>query len=250
MKIKTFVINLEYQKERKKYIEDLLKNKNLDLEWIKGIDGEKLSDFQILKSFNLKKYNKQNKYSIKKSEIGCTLSHRLCYEQIYKDKLKYASIIEDDIILIEDIDPYLPSLINLLDTKKPVIILLSGFFFYSSRRPFIKKKFICKVFDARLAHSYFINYEAARLILEKKPWYIADNWLQIRSLGIRIYGISPHLIDQNLSLSSSSAIRSKTSSAKRLSIKSWLNLLFIRIIRTFYRETNRLESAQTIIPNK
>lgn len=62
------------------------------------------------------------------SGCGCSLSHLGIYRDMIEKELSYALILEDDAILSSDLK--LESLVKLLDTEKPVAILLTPDFWY------------------------------------------------------------------------------------------------------------------------
>ena len=102
-----YVINLEKDLERKNYIEKLFNKYNINFEFINAIDGNNL-DTNTLKLLELWAYpgnkfcNKEcscsgKGHELSDAQIGCALSHYLCYKDIVKNKYKTALIFEDDI---------------------------------------------------------------------------------------------------------------------------------------------------------
>jgi len=83
--IPTYYINLDRSKDRFNKINDVITKYNLkNIKRISGVDGKKI-------------YNKL--FSIKSSEIGCTLSHLKAIKQAYDNNDDYALILEDDALL-------------------------------------------------------------------------------------------------------------------------------------------------------
>jgi GR25 family glycosyltransferase involved in LPS biosynthesis len=85
---KIYVINLEKNVIRKKYILKVMKKYGISFKLI------------IVKKINKKDYNYYNNYNtnISISELGCGLSHLWCLKDIIRNKYKNAIIFEDDII--------------------------------------------------------------------------------------------------------------------------------------------------------
>ncbi|MCH5172276.1 MAG: glycosyltransferase family 25 protein [Erysipelotrichales bacterium] len=223
-KIRCYIINLETNFLRKKHvINNLVPNLKLfNVEIVKGIDGNLLSKNEINYLFNGEKYYKNHLWNIKNQEIGCCLSHRECYKKLIETNDVYCLVLEDDIkskINYEKIISYINSLMH---SNKPRILLLSGWFWYYKTKKINANYRLCKVFDARIAHSYLINREAASIILKETPFYLADDWRRIGSLGIEIYGLTPHLIDPEPDVGRKSTIRIGLRGEYKFKLLTWL----------------------------
>lgn len=220
--MKCYIINLENDKIRKSNMEKQMHNSNikLDIEWVKALDGKKFLNNNFV-NFDLDRYNKNNLWNIKKTEIACTLSHRKCYSLLSKSNNENALILEDDVHINDLSLLNNPDFIKILEKEKPIIVLLSGWFWYSSVVKQINNLNICKIIDARLAHSYIINRLAANKILSEKPWYKADYWGCFKLLGIEILGLSPHLIDIEKEIARKSSINNGEKGVYNFTIKKW-----------------------------
>lgn len=193
-----YIINLESSTERRKNIlEQLRKEKEIKYEFISAIDGRSLSDTEKDKLFDIKKAEEFYARSIKPGEIGCTLSHQKCYRNLLKARIPYVIIFEDDIYIADSICDKISVLQEYLNTDVPTVILLSGRFYFTQKKKINGTIMVGKVIDAYLTHAYVINKAAAKLAVEARPWFMADNWKFLIKKGIRIYGIIPHLVDQN-----------------------------------------------------
>ena len=82
-----YVINLIKNKVRRNYIITIMKKMNINFYLV-------LVDYITQDINNILNINN----SITKAELGCTLSHLWCLNQIIKNKQKNAIIFEDDII--------------------------------------------------------------------------------------------------------------------------------------------------------
>lgn len=223
-KIKCYIINLENKIIRREHIiNKIIPNLMLlDIEIITAIDGNLLEENKISESFNVSKYNKRNLWQIKVQEIGCCLSHRECYKHLIDTNESYAMILEDDINPKINMDMIYGLINYFMKSHKPRILLLSGWFWYYNAKKINSNYKFCKVFDARLAHSYLINREAANIILKEKPWYLADDWREIKKMGIEIYGISPHFIDPEIEIAKASSISIGLQSEYNFKLLAWL----------------------------
>ena len=91
-----FIINIETDNLRKEHIKKELSNINIDnYTFIKGIEesGFNNHDFQI---------NKYWKNIINCGEIGCFLSHYKIWNQMYKENIEAAIILEDDTYFVDN----------------------------------------------------------------------------------------------------------------------------------------------------
>lgn len=196
--MKAYIINLNTSAQRRENtLNQLKRDKEINYEFISAIDGRKMTDNEKKKSFNIEKAEKFYARNIKPGEIGCTLSHQKCYKNLLESKLSSAIIFEDDIHFVDSISDKLVLLKDYIDTDIPTVILLSGRFYYTAKRKINGTVLLGKVIDAYLSHAYVINRAAAELAIEDYPWFMADNWKFYIKKGIRIYGIIPHLVDQN-----------------------------------------------------
>lgn len=222
--MKCYIINLEYENKRRSNIKKCISNSkiNLDIEWIKAINGNKIEDVECIKNFDLEKYNKHNLWNIKKTEIACTLSHRKCYSLLLESNYNYSLILEDDVEITDWRILINSDLEKIFYKEKPTILLLSGWFWYNKVVKKINNINVCQIIDARLAHSYIINRSAALRILSEKPWYKADHWYYLKNLGIDIFGLSPHIINIEKGIASKSSINTGEPGIYHFTLKKWL----------------------------
>ena len=196
VEMKTYIINLEQSTERKEYMRQQMKKlPQLDYEFIPAVDGRKMSEEELSSRFNMKGSMYHYGRELMKGEVGCTLSHIRCYQRIVAEDDSCALILEDDIEVNHPEAIDISFLENfLVSCSKPVIVLLSGHYWYTSRY----HSQMVNVFSAFYTHAYVVNQAAARLLLNKLvyPWHLADDWFYIRSLGVKLLGLKPHWINQ------------------------------------------------------
>ncbi len=100
--IDLFVINLKRSRERRDRMEDRLGSLGLKHTFIEAVDGNELSDQDILeiqaKASSLQK-KWPNRGPVLRGEIGCALSHLKVYEKVVNENLDYACILEDDVCI-------------------------------------------------------------------------------------------------------------------------------------------------------
>ena len=198
----SFVVNLERSKDRKEYMETLLAPFSSSLgkiEYIKAVDGKKLSDEEVEKMFSQEQAYKRYGRYLKRGEIGCTLSHRKCFRQLSDSDEQVAFIMEDDIIFRiepEGFGKLLKLLMPILLTSEPVIVVLFGEYWWTTARKLSPGYKLMSVYEAISAQGYLVNRKAADLLLSCETAYLADDWSQIISQGVKVKALHPHIIDQ------------------------------------------------------
>lgn len=196
---KTYVINLEHDTIRRSYMDDLLLNLDFPKHiFVPAVYGKMLEQEELSNVFDEKMaYNRYGRY-LNRGEIGCTLSHYKCYERIVEED-DYALILEDDISIINDIE-IIYQLETYLKTETPIVLFLSGDYWFYKHKKINECYKIASVYDAVGTYAYFINKAAAKLILEKNKIVscAADNWSLYRQQGVKLRAIYPYLIDANI----------------------------------------------------
>lgn len=223
--MKAFIVNLKDHVERRNYIISLLSSfQQIKPCFIEAVDGRAMAEDKKNKAFASEMFLKEYNRPVLQGELGCTLSHQKIYHKIVSEHIKTAIVFEDDIIIRENIDDHIPKIETLLDTNKPTIILLSGWFWFTNTNRFDKNHRIAKVIDGYLTHAYAINFAAAQLMLSERPYLLADAWEKYAKFGINIYGITPHLIDQDWTNFESSITSIKTRGYKIRTFSQWCKI--------------------------
>lgn len=244
LNMKTYIVNLERCPERKKHMETLLMRYNcLDIEFIKAVDGKLLTKEEIERLFdNNTAYKRYGKY-LTDGEIGCTLSHQICYKKIAEGHDNCALILEDDLLINNgEINDILCSIEEYLNSETPTILLLSGDYWWTKKKNFKDGYFVAHVFDAICTQSYAINKAAAKLLIYQRPFFWADDW-RFLTRNIKFRAILPHLIDQDrLEFESVIALQSWGIDRKELSLKRNIYYYFVSIVHKILRKSGKFES--------
>jgi len=90
-KIRFYIINLDRSTERLASITTHLKSLGIEFTRIAAIDGRELPDANAYPSRYFR--------PLTKGELGCSLSHYKCWQQIVQDRIDYGVILEDDVII-------------------------------------------------------------------------------------------------------------------------------------------------------
>lgn len=199
--MKTYIINLKDAVSRREYMREQLQlfPPSLSIEFVEAMDGRVMQPQERENKFDTKKFRLRYTKEVRPGEIGCTLSHQKCYEKLVHSEEKYALILEDDIVVRPNMDSVFPRIEELMQTDKPLIFLLSGWYWFWGTKKIDTHYHVANVYDAFLTHAYIINRAAAALLIEPRPFITADDWFYIRKKGVKIYALLPHLIDQDWS---------------------------------------------------
>lgn len=202
MMINTYVINLKDSVGRKAYIEKVFEPYRdvFNLKFVEAVDCRKLTDDELSGIFDLKGAFRNYGRYLRGGEIGCTLSHRKCCREMLDSGDDVALIIEDDLMWKagENVDGVVVEAVKALMTERPVLILLSGDYWYTSIKDKGNGLKLANVREAVSSHAYMVNRAAAERILSMPANYLADDWYCYkRNIRIKIYGTYPHIADQN-----------------------------------------------------
>lgn len=196
--MRTYIINLKRCPERKLHMERLLSQYSfLDIEFVEAVDGKRLSEKEKIERFDQNKAFRLYGRYLSDGEIGCTLSHQLCYCKIKEGKDDYALILEDDLFIKNsNIHQILENVGRVLTNSRPEVLLLSGDYWWLNKKEWRDNHSIVSVYDASCTQSYVINKKAAILLSTDIPYFIADDWLLFKQ-KVDLQAIFPHLMDQN-----------------------------------------------------
>lgn len=196
--MKSYTINLLRSKDRRTYVDALLSGQSFFInEYVEGVDATIMSEEQLQTCFNYKSAFRRYGRDLRKGEVGCTLSHRKCYDLLLQSTCHSVAVFEDDISfsqLSEQVLKEAEYFINIIE--RPCILLLSGGYWYKKTKCFMGEYRLADVYSAYYTHSYLINRKAANILLHHEADYLADDWNLIREQGIKVVAIHPHLIGQ------------------------------------------------------
>lgn len=164
--LKTFVIHVQKFTERKEHIDRLLRQHNMEGIYILKGDIETLSPEEIDRFFA-----KDSIMYHTAPHVSCAIKHFYVCEYMVDNNLPGALVLEDDIVLLKNFDSiYVQSICEYEAEYKdqPVIINYENtrlrFVPYSKR---IKGQVLYSGDRDRMTGCFFINLQAAKLILEK-----------------------------------------------------------------------------------
>ncbi|MFJ5409258.1 glycosyltransferase family 25 protein [Pectobacterium punjabense] len=192
--MKTFVVNLEKDKEKKVKIESECRKAELNYEIISAVDGRKINDNELKSKVHPISLN-----YLSKGEIGCALSHQKVYKKIIDDDIEYALILEDDVDLSQDINSFLKDFMSVKNKNKGDIFLLypSGLSFYNRKIEVSNNYFFYEAYNSSCAHGYIISNKAAKKLMRINTPIIlvADAWLWFYQISLlKVYALNKELV--------------------------------------------------------
>ena len=197
--MKTYVINMEKDVQKRMLIEQqLVKQANLEIVFFKAIEGRKLNREELRNSVNMDLFKKRYHDFATLPAIGCSLSHWSLYCMMSEAADPYALILEDDALLSPNLACKIGNFESFLCSDTPTVILLTPEFVYGLKQEVkatdgLSLYALC---GGTMASGYLINKAGAEL-LEKNLYpisYLADMWDDFVEMGLKVYGIVPHLV--------------------------------------------------------
>lgn len=197
-KIKTYVINLPEDTERKVSIsKELSKFECLDPEWVDAVNGKKQGKEELGRLFDYQKSKRYHSVGLAPGEIGCTLSHYECYKRLLASDQDVALIVEDDIGFDDHIpfEDLLKESVRYMEREEPLVLLLLSFYDYIGNGTKLKDHYMVHtVYKAASATIYLINRQSARIIVSAgPPYWIADDWSLFRRKGVHMRALYPSI---------------------------------------------------------
>lgn len=238
--MKTFVINLKKDVERKKSIQEQLQKINLDAEFVTAVYGKELSKEQLWKycpNFN--------EMTLTLGEVGCSLSHLNIYKRIIDNKIPLSLILEDDVSFNENLAIVLSSLENhpMALSSVPYVFLLNttNEYFDSFKKPLTDNYNIVSVIDAACAYGYVLNLATAKKLYQYllPVRFVADEWKMLREQDvIKLKGVIPPVVNAS-SHSLNSSIGERVYSLTKFDEKNRKRSIFTQIKLALWRVSIR-----------
>lgn len=103
MKGKAFIIHLRRATARRQHVEQLVAACPVPVEVVDAVDGSLLSAGEQSDVYVPNLHRPSYPFGLRPAEIGCFLSHRLCWQKIVDENLPFALVFEDDASLKTEI---------------------------------------------------------------------------------------------------------------------------------------------------
>lgn len=199
--MRVFVINLEKDIQRRENIRTQLESLNMEFDFQNAVYGKNLNAEEMAASYNDNKAKRHQCRSLVSAEIGCALSHVRVYENIIKEKIPCACILEDDVILPDNFISVLNKLEIKLNNLIPQVILLSPAIYKENAAIQIDENYQLKQYKSGYyTSSYIVNQAAAKtLFKELFPVNdVADCWKRlVKHKLVDIKVVIPTLVNQD-----------------------------------------------------
>lgn len=197
--MRTFVLNLEHNTERKKYMQNLLKDIPIDYEFFPAVYGKSITNIEQF--YDSKLAEKRAKRQLNVGEIGCALSHKAIYKKMIDENISQALILEDDISFLPNFFEVYTAMSQFNVGNK--VVLLGT----TAKKPMKKvwKKNLFNSYSMYLVlnsyggtYGYIIGLDAAKRIYyhNEKVFIEADKWKYYRRLS-QIWLVSPSIVEVN-----------------------------------------------------
>ena len=193
-----FVIGLERDLHRRKYIERHFSERNVTFEWFSAVDGLTLSSKDINNYCPHSYLN--NRWELTPSEIGCFESHRRIWNVIIERSLDNALIFEDDVYLVPS---FLSRLTKIIDTSLEFDLVKLDTFLSTVRVGALNSQIDNIQIRRLMSHlsssaAYMVSKQGCISLVERSKVYcdpldifITKNWAEER-----IYQLIPALATQ------------------------------------------------------
>ena len=194
-RFKIFVVNLASESARREQITRNLLALGLEFDFFEAVNGAELSDY------DLRHYSSEGTISyigrdLTSSEIGCALSHLYVYSKIIEERLDYAVILEDDVLLLSRFPEILSKLI-VDDNPFEIVNFITDSPEIGTKKFVSRKHEITDLpFYSNRTTAYFLSSKAALKLLEVGTPIktSADGLLGEAALhGLKINGVYPNV---------------------------------------------------------
>lgn len=193
--MRTYLINLDKDKERLVKADLQLKKANIKYERFSAIYAKLLSKKELDVAVNYFRWWCCIGRKILPGEIGCALSHYKIYKKMISEGVLYTCILEDDVIVNDRFKMTIDKVESWLDPTKPQVVLLSNHCNEPENGNEIRaiKTGLC-------TDAYILTLPAAKALLkENLPLKVpCDHWARWKKQGIiELYMAIPSVCTQN-----------------------------------------------------
>lgn len=183
--MKVYCINLPRDVERRAKMEGELKKLSIPVEFIKGVDGRRLTNEELKKVYAKWRTRFRHGKDLSRGEIGCALSHVKIYDEVLKGADEVGMVFEDDVSFRDGAFDALHKVEGFLKaTNDPAIVQLPGL---ERDLPQGDATEIIPVKSAMGTYAYAINRAGAELL--KKEFSPVKMPIDKYSYLIKHYGL-------------------------------------------------------------
>lgn len=190
--MKCFLINLDKNQDRLKYMDAQLKKLGVEYERFPGILGAGLCKSELKKAHNAFRGLLVNGGRLTKGEVGCAMSHNGIYKRIVETGVDKAIVLEDDVALSDRFPSIIEDASRFVDPKRKQVILFSGHAL--SQEECEKESGVVSISGGTCADAYMITRLAAMAILAGNDPVVTvcDRWIRFQKrYGVEMYRVFP-----------------------------------------------------------
>ena len=160
------VINLAASTERRKIMEQHLKELGLEGEFFSATDGRQMSEKDIAAIYDDEQASKTEWGKLTRGEIGCAISHRRVWQMLLDSGEAGFLVLEDDIVLAPDVPKWLAELTRLARDGDVIPFVKTSSTPYFFRRVKLDSRWLIYANQSFIgATAYYITPLAARRLL-------------------------------------------------------------------------------------
>ena len=237
--MKVFVINLDRDIERMKFINEQALKNDIEVVRVSGIYGRDLSKKDVKSSVNRFRWLCATGRSPLIGEIGCALSHLKVYDKMVKENIPFACILEDDIFFLEGFNDKLRQIEKWADPNRPIVVRLN---YSGDGRDEDTRKTetgVVKANGGTAACSYVLTLSAAKALLNENYPLVtpSDHWFRWVRYGIiELYNCDTKVCWHNNAASGFSS----TITATHTSIHTSIQRVSYKLMRIIGKPIDRL----------
>jgi glycosyl transferase family 25 len=218
--INVFLINLDKETERLKFVDKQLKDVGVFYQRISAVYGKLLSEEE--KNASVNKFRCWCAYGqmLRDGEIGCGLSHYGIYRKMINENLDAVCVLEDDVILEGNFKEQLEYAFENIDRSRPQVFLLSN-----HTREVSEIREIRKARTDMFTEGYIITRPAAELLLRVNyPMIVpCDHWGRwVKYSGLELFHVFPTVCSQNNEDFGSDTLDSTIIDVSKMSLIPWV----------------------------
>ena len=126
MSIKTVILSLPKDVERRRSCEAELAHLGLQYEFADAISGDQLEEADLSRIYDVAKNRSMFKRPLSRNEVACTLGHRLIWQVVATSEYPVSMVLEDDATFVQDPRPLLDEISQCAECFEDVMIKLDG----------------------------------------------------------------------------------------------------------------------------
>ena len=195
--MKTFLINLDRDKDRFAFVDEQLRRLEVDYQRVKAVDAKILTRAERKNAFSSFRWWCAIGRPVAPAEIGCALSHYDIYQRMAADEaMPYCCVLEDDVELSARFNSTLQDVAQWIDPMRPQVVILND---HQSRYKDFAPGIHRSIYGGMCTDGYILTRIAAQNLMKANFPIIVpcDTWGRWVRLGrIELYHVVPAVVRQ------------------------------------------------------